>query len=558
MGWSASLLWITISTATVWAQVVIHEVMPVPPTAEPEWVELYNLADTSVDLTNWWIADLRATVRLPQLHLPARGYAVLSRDTTALREARFIPASTILVETRLPTLNNTSDAVILRTPDSLVVDSLYYSMRWGRSGVSLERRWAKHPAWSAENLLPCTAPSGATPGEANSVTPLPSDYCLRELQMADPATLLVVVQNTGTDPQGVASCTVWVDANNDSSFTDEEIRLQHEISGLSPAQHQELRIATNILWSGISEGWHGVQAVVKLPNDIRSWNDTLRGWFYRSAVSPALRINEILYEPAPGGAEFVELVNLSSDTLTLRGWKLHDWAPTRAETLRITAPIAIPPNGFAVIAWDSAIVRAYPQLGGHTGLFIGTAPLALNNAGDAVVLRDPNDVLADSVYYEPDWHDPALGNLHRGISLEKLHPLLPSAERNSWSSCGAPTGATPGAPNSIALASLPQGSLSASPNPFRLSDAERRYCVIGYTVPFRKAVLTIRVFTEDGAPVRTVAHAVYSAAQGYVSWDGRSEYGELVPPAPYVVLLEAYEVGSNRRYLAKLLLVVGR
>lgn len=540
------------------AQVVINEILPVPPAGEPEWVELYNGSDSTADLTGWWLTDLRTAARLPAFRLPARGYAVLSRDTTALREVRHVPNGAFLLEIRLPTLNNTSDALTLRRADSALIDSLFYSMRWGKSVVSLERRSAEAPAWSADNLAPCEAPGGATPGALNSVTPVPKDYRLLEFRLATPTSFLLAAENAGTERQGRASCLLWVDRNRDSLLTAEELRWQQEIPELIPGQRWEHSVPADSLWEGLPEGWYICQVVVQLPGDARNWNDTLRRRFYRSVALPSLRFNEILSDPAPGGAEFVELVNIGSDTLTLEGWKLHDWSPSRSDTVSITAPLRLPPNGFAVVAWDSALVTLYPQLRTHPGFVLGKGTLTLNNAGDVLVLRDPNGVVVDSLAYSTDWHDPALSSTQRrGRSLEKLHPLLPSADRSSWSSSASAAGATPGEPNSIAVPLPSQGALAASPNPLHLAAGERRYCVLAYALPFQRAFLTVRLFTEEGTHLRTLAHAMYVAATGHLVWDGRTERGELVPPGVYIALLEAEEAGSGRRHTAKTAVVVG-
>jgi len=536
--------------------VVVNEIMPVPPTAEPEWIELFNFSDTTVDLTNWWIADLQTAVSLPPLVIPPQGYAILTRDTAALREARYIPENAFLVELKLPTLNNTSDAILLRRSDSVLVDSLFYSMRWGKKAISLERRQATLPAWSADNLVPCQAPAGATPGEVNSITPVPNDYCLLELAMFSPLAFRLVVLNNGTAPQTSAVAILWVDVDRDHHFSPTEIRHRLDIPALAPMQRWEATVAAEILWGDIPAGWYEVRAAISLTGDVRWWNDTVYRRFYRSATLPNIRVNEILYNPPAEGAEFVELINVGDDTLVLEGWKLHDWRPTGADTLVIRTALRVPPGGFVVIAWDSAVMRPYPWLSAHRGVYIGSSSLILNNDADAVVVRDPNDVVVDSVYYFASWHDPALRGTRRGISLEKLHPLLPSTDASSWSSCGAPEGATPGKTNSIAVPLPLRGSLTASPNPFRLSEAERRYCVIAYEIPFPKALVTVRIFNEEGILLRTVTQARFSAAQSHVVWDGRTDRGELLPPGLYVIALEAVDTETSRTYGAKSSLVV--
>lgn len=559
--WYCAMRRLLIGLAVVWgtvtaAQPVINELMPVPPKGEPEWLELFNAADTPVAFSNWWLTDSRIAVRLPAFVLPPRGYAVLCRDTAALREVRSLPATAVLVELRLPTLNNTSDVITLRAPDSSLVDSVYYSMSWGRAEVSLERARAELPAWSPENLLPSRSPTGATAGDVNSVTPVPVDYACADFRLLSSDTLLVAVINAGTTAQSGASYTVWLDRDGDSSFSPAELRLRRSLPPLQPGQRWEERIPAGGLWGELPRRWYVLQLVVELPGDVRRWNDTLRRRFYRSVGSSVVRINEILYDPLPNGAEFVELVNVGEDTVTLEGWLLHDLGSS-SDTLRIGTALRLAPNQFAVLGWDSSLLVAYAELQGSSSVYIGTPALTLNNAGDGIVLRDPNGVAVDSVSYDPTWHDPAVGSARRGRSLEKLHPLLPSSERSSWSTCAAPVGATPGAPNSIAVPSLPDGELTASPNPFRLSAAERQYCVISYRLPFQKALVTVRIFSDEGACLRTLLLAAYSAAHGHVAWDGRSDRGELVPPGPYVVLVEAQEAGGAGRYEAKAVVVIG-
>jgi len=216
------------------AQVVVNEVMPVPPAGEPEWVELFNTADSAVALEGWWIADLKSVVQLPALRLPPRGYAVLTRDTAALLEARAIPSEAVLVELRLPTLNNTTDAVVLRRPDSAVVDSLFYSMRWGKAGVSLERRLATEPAHASSNVQPSIAPTGATPGAVNSVTPVAADFAIVGVEVRGmPPQLQITLRNAGEELAQAAHVALWIAQGGQW-----QLRRQWQLPVLSPGKQQ--------------------------------------------------------------------------------------------------------------------------------------------------------------------------------------------------------------------------------------------------------------------------------------------------------------------------------
>src|SRR5438132_666115 len=65
--------------------VVINEIMYEPTSPEPEWVELYNPGAQTQDITGWkFISGIRSQV-LPSIVLPSKGYAVITKDSVALR-----------------------------------------------------------------------------------------------------------------------------------------------------------------------------------------------------------------------------------------------------------------------------------------------------------------------------------------------------------------------------------------------------------------------------------------------------------------------------------------
>ncbi len=540
---------VALAFGTLWlqAQVVVNEVMPVPPTGEPEWVELFNTAESPVTLEDWWIADLKSAVRLPAVLLPPRGYAVLTRDTAALLEVRAIPPEAVLVELRLPTLNNTTDAIVLRRADSAVVDSFFYSMRWGRAGISLERRSATEPAQSISNVQPSIAPTGATPGAVNSITPVAADFAIAGVEVRGvPPRLQIAVRNAGEEVAQEAHVAFW-----SAQGGQWQLRRQWRLPVLLPGEVQIVEEPLGSLFSTQETGRrHRYRAVVTAPEDQRRWNDTTGGELFASAELLPVRINEILYEPHPGEPEFVELINLHHDTVELAGWVLED---ATGRIVQIGEGVRIAPEDFAVIATDSTITNKHP----HTKSKLTTsANLSLNNNGDLLLLRDPNGVVVDSLHYLPSWHDPFLGGATRGISLEKLNPELPSAAASSWSSCGAPEGATPGLPNSIAIPLGSGGEVQVMPAPFRLHAGQRAYCLVQYRLPFRQALLTARVYSERGELIRTLAHVTYTAAEGSLVWDGRTEQGELVPPGAYILLLEARDRESGREHRSRSLIIV--
>lgn len=152
-------------------------------------------------------------------------------------------------------------------------------------------------------------------------------------------------------------------------------------------------------------------------------------------------INEIMYAPDAPEPEWVELHNAGPLPVDLGGWSIQD-----AGAVAGAIPSAVvPPGGYLVLARDSGRLRAVRAVGSD----IAAVQLpVLNNAGDAVVLRDQERRAIDSVVYAEDWGG---GN---GASLERRSHAYPAAIDSSWGTSADRSGATPGRRNSLSPAAL--------------------------------------------------------------------------------------------------------
>ena len=134
-------------------------------------------------------------------------------------------------------------------------------------------------------------------------------------------------------------------------------------------------------------------------------------------------INEIMYNPPESGAdslEFVEIYNVSSDTLSL-----HQWAFSKG--VQYTFPdTAVPPQGYLVVCINA---KAFQNVFGTSALEWESG--ALRNSGEAIVLVDAQGQTVDSVYYQPAGNWPALAN-GQGHSLELCDPTRDNSIASHW------------------------------------------------------------------------------------------------------------------------------
>ena len=159
---------------------------------------------------------------------------------------------------------------------------------------------------------------------------------------------------------------------------------------------------------------------------------------------PPLHLSEIHYNPnsAQGNDsdwEFLELYNPNDAPVPLEGWRLSN-----AVSMTFDSNDTIPALGFFTVARN---------LDSLSTVLPANAPCAqwnsgegLNNIGETVELRSPDDVIQVAVAYEDDdgWSSEPDG---QGPSLEWYDVNLPNEAQDSWT-FSLVFGGTPGLPNS--------------------------------------------------------------------------------------------------------------
>jgi hypothetical protein len=555
-----------LQTAVRPGSIAVNEVMYAPGAPEPEWVELVNTRADTVDLRGWSVSDNQSGSPRPisaaSLPLAPGALLVLTGDSLGLREARSAIPSRIVAVAGFPALNNTGDGVVLFDPGGSRVDSMGYLPAWGGAGGrSLERIDAFGLPLEASNWGTTVDSTGATAGRANSIARADTDLAVGPVADAavPPGTAAVVtvaVKNPGRTASRQAVLCLADDRNGDSVATPEETLLSSPVpAGIPPGDSAGVTLE----WRSPPAGRHRMIALVEMPGDRRRANDASSFVLTVGAAPGTAVVNEIMYDPLPGGAEYVEVANAGRDTLDLAGWSVRVGTGTSA----VNHPLAsvrtpVPPGGVFLLASDSSVYAAFSWVGASPHVLAGASSLGLNNDGDAVVLVDAGERTVDSLEYSPGWHNPGVAD-PSARSLERIRPGLPSADRRSWSTSAAAEGGTPARVNSI-LAESPTStaSLSFSPNPFSPdADGREDYAVIRYELPVEVSTVTVRIYDVRGRLIRRLAVNEPAGRSGEFVWDGRDDALDRARIGPYVVLVEFTDSGGSVREAARGVLVLG-
>ncbi|MEZ5304605.1 MAG: lamin tail domain-containing protein [Verrucomicrobiales bacterium] len=162
-------------------------------------------------------------------------------------------------------------------------------------------------------------------------------------------------------------------------------------------------------------------------------------------LAAEIAINEIMYQPAPGGGdEYVEIVNASAETQPLAGWRLS------GAGFDFPADASLFPGQLAlVVPVDPSAFRAANAIPDAVPIF-GPYPGALDNGGERLALERPVETSAgpalrpeDEVRYgdAAPWPAEADG---QGASLERISPAHFAGDPASWRASNPEAEPSPG------------------------------------------------------------------------------------------------------------------
>ena len=418
---------------------VINEIMYAPSTGEPEWIELFNRSDKTINLKKWKFSDntTPVTISSSDVFIPAKSYIVLSKDSTILNNYN---VTSPIVALSLPALNNTDDAVVIYDSLSILIDSLYYFSNWGgNGGRSLERIDVEQPSINQSNWKTSTGISKATPGKINSVARKDYDGTVTDIVFSpqnpiagDNISFSAKVKNPGKNDLSF-HLELYLDENLDSipdagAITSNSFLLTPLDSIIVPFTY----VYNNF------KGTKGFFVRGIFTQDDDSTNNS----FYKtlSAGFPAgsVLINEVMFTPVNSEPEWVEVFNTSNDTINLKDWTINDVYTTPAYG-KVVEDFILLPQKFGVLAKDSSIINYHRSI---PSKIVKVNLPVLNNDADGVVLKDNRAVVMDSVLYNSGWGGTS------GFSLERKLLSVSANQPDNWGSSLDIEQSTPGRINS--------------------------------------------------------------------------------------------------------------
>jgi hypothetical protein len=276
-----------------------------------------------------------------------------------------------------------------------------------------------------------------------------------------------------------------------------------------------------------------------------------------TAESADLIINEILSNPKPGGVDFIEIYNRSSKYINLKNWSVGNLEETKAVNLkRITEEdFIISPSTYLVFTKDPQLLKdQYPQ--GQEANFLQADLPSLPDDEGTISLVDDTQVIIDSVTYSENFHS-ALIKDPEGISLERISFKGTAETASNWKSATAFAGyATPGFLNSNARPETQADENEILIEPEIISFAGvNEFAQIKYQFDESGYVANVKVYDQQGHPVKEITNNETLGFEGFMRWDGDTEQGQKARTGYYLVWCEIFDLEGNVKVYRKRLVV---
>jgi Lamin Tail Domain/Bacterial Ig-like domain len=557
MVFTTSSFYYVIPTTPKAKDIIISEIFPDPdpviglPAAE--FVEIYNRSAIPYDLNGWKLSDGSSiAIVTSKILLPNKYLIVTSSSNLAL----FSAFSNVVGVPNFPSLNNSGDLLTLKSGSGLTVDSLNYSSTWyhdedkANGGWSLELIDPENTCGEGNNWVASVDAKGGTPGKQNSVFANKPDLTgpkLLAIAATQPNQLLLAFDEKLEKPLGNVLFTITPTTPvsqfsfNNAALTEIKVELSQALT---------LRQLYNLQISNLRDC---------AGNFIQSNFNQLTFALPEAADSLDILVNEILFNPRPGGVDFVEVYNPSPKYINLKNFKMANFENGVIKNAKaILSDLILSPSSFIAFTSDTASLKTHYLMGASKNFYQIGLPSFNDDAGSVAMISDSGKVI-DSFLYSDQYHSALLKD-KEGVSLERISIAQNSNEPSNWKSASAAAGfATPGYLNSNSRPEsfANENAIHVEPEIFSLQRPGQDFSKINYRFDQSGTVANVKILDQQGRLIKTIANNETLGFEGFFRWDGDRDDGSKARLGYYVVWVEVFDLTGMIKTFRERVVVAG-
>jgi len=539
--------------------VVIHEIMadPTPVIGLPntEYIELRNTTQQPINLLRWKIDNGTTTATITTSYN-------LEPDSVVLLCARtqmigFTVIKNIIGLTSFPSINNEGDLITLKNAEGKTIHAIAFETSWYNSGIKANGGWSLE---MIDALQPC-APNnwsasihvkGGTPGQKNSImNKLKNTEAPLLLQCtALDATSLLLRFDVPLDSQSLSNISCYTLINDDISI--------RSANALPPLFNETMlylhtQLDSNRIYT------IEVKNIESCDRKNTS-NFSIKTGLPKYPQKGDVVFNELLFDPEPGGADFIEIINTSNAIINVKQLKLSN----RNSDGSINTNTPAFENNFNLLPFEPVVfttdtihlMKKWTNTKKDQLLQMKSLPSMPDDDGHLLLLNYAGSII-DEVRYDKYMHYPLLRN-KEGVSLEKINYNTPSLQTDNWHSASASANyATPTKINSqYKNQEENQSWIQIDQNIIHPdNNGQHDYLQINYQFDEPGTLLSVYLFNQQGEKTATILNNLLCGRNGQFNWNGLNNQNNYLGTGIYILVADAFNLNGKRKRYKKVIAI---
>jgi hypothetical protein len=517
-------------------ELIITEFMsdPIPSTGLPEveFVEIFNPSNISFPIRGMKIQDPGNTGIILDGYIGPNEYVILTPTSSSAEFNEFGKVSGV---SGWPNLNSSGDQIRLLNQRNDIVYSVEYNDTWYQSitkkegGWSLEMIDTSNPCGEGDNWSVSENQIGGSPGKSNSVNASKPDLRGPEVSsvIIQSSDTIIITFNEKVDPRSV-------------KIESLELKPAFPINNVVVSDDKKqiiLKLSQDIT---LSEKYEvNISGVTDCNGNILPMSEAKHVILLPEEPSPGdLVLNEILFNPRPGGIDFIEIVNTTNKYLDLSRICISNGKDTSRNKIEF---ILDPYDYLALSADPEIIINEYPNAN-LEDVIRYPLPAFPDQEGN-IFIFSTDSTLFDKLKYSEEMHFELLKYVE-GFSLERIAIDQPADLKSNWTSASSmSSGATPGFQNTqhkqMIANTIP---ISISPLVFDPGSVNVPFTTIQYSFDKPGYVGTLQVYNLQGRMIKELIDAEYLPQSGFIRWEGTSDSREEVRSGAYIIYFQIFDL----------------
>lgn len=505
---------------------------------ETEYIELINASNKKIPYIELYLADTKDTIALKIEEWNA-GENLLLCPKSFRNE--FDTNIHLIPLTRWLSIDNISDTISLLTSQKNLIDRVSYHYKYlpkekQEGGYSFVKIPGTEKCKNIHSWQASIDEKGGSPGSKNTFS---VDMLKTEMK--------VISSSIRADQHYEIILDEDVDLSNDIIVSDVETKrvLPYELDNgklIVLAEHP------------IKEGSiYPISLQVK--NCMNMYLDTILLLHARNSIATSdLLISEILFNPKPGGDDFIEMYNMSENVINIEDLFIAN----SKDTISLSSAIDLSnpykyvfPGEYRVLSTNTVNIESWYNVAKPEHLIFCESLPSMPDENGEISLLSADKILIDKLVYSDKMHFSWLSETE-GRSLERKElRVLPEGSQN-WASASDNIGlASPTGTNSqfsksddlhLQEAWLSNNVLNPQGNP------DENVLELNFNMKGETVFMNAKLFSLSGSFISEVMQGLSLKNSGKLTWDLAID-NKLVPAGAYILSIECHtESGKYHQY----------